>query len=512
MNQLMNSRVLGILLALIIGPLVAAPASAAGGLGAPERQETQPVFALPGTLSVAQEQPFGTYLTTGNSQVYGIVGKTPEVEQQIETYKQLGEDVRVKVWGTMYPNGRLSTTPEIVVSSIQSDADIPDIETEGPEESFPGTGTSVAIVRVDIANVRSGPGTGYTVTGQLVLNQVCPITGRVADNTWWQIDCASGVAGWISDSIVRTVADSDRIPIIAVAAPQPPAVVAPPQPVQPVYNGWKASYFANRSLQGVPVVVQDVAEINFGWGTGSPHPSVPSDNFSATYERTINFASGNYRFTATYDDGVRVYLDGQLIIDDWHDGSVRSLSADRTLNGNHSLRVEYYEATGNASLSFGWAIVSGGGGGSGKTNPEDWDATYYTNPNLAGSPALVRVESRSPYPLDKDWGSGSPAPGIIPNDNFSARYVARYYFEAGDFTFKARVDDGVRVRLDGHTVIDTWGDGFKEPQNTFFGVGAGQHEIVVEYYERSGDAFVRVFWWRETGDSGGNGGYGNRDE
>ncbi len=66
-------------------------------------------------------------------------------------------------------------------------------------------------------------------------------------------------------------------------------------------------------------------------------PAVQSDYFSARYERTVNFAAGNYRFSATYDDGVRVYIDGQVIIDDWNLGSARTSTADRSLSGNHAM-------------------------------------------------------------------------------------------------------------------------------------------------------------------------------
>ncbi len=66
----------------------------------------------------------------------------------------------------------------------------------------------------------------------------------------------------------------------------------------------------------------------------------------------------------------------------------------------------------------------------------------------------------------------------------------------------------MRVFIDGQRVIDAWSDGFKEPANTFWGVGAGDHEIRVEYYERGGNAFVRVNWYRHSngGSGGGSGG------
>ena len=97
----------------------------------------------------------------------------------------------------MAPGGGLNVVLRVPVTVVNDD------RVGGGEVDAPDTGTSVAIVRVDVANVRAGPGTAYPVTGELKKNQVCPITGRNADNSWWQIDCANGVSGWISDSVVR---------------------------------------------------------------------------------------------------------------------------------------------------------------------------------------------------------------------------------------------------------------------------------------------------------------------
>lgn len=130
---------------------------------------------------------------------------------------------------------------------------------------------------------------------------------------------------------------------------------------------------------------------------------------------------------------------------------------------------------------------------------------------------IVRGEARSSYPLDLDWGLTLPAPGAVANDNWSARWRGRFFFEAGDFIFQARSDDGARVYIDGIRLIDAWYDGYKEPSNRFLQIGRGDDEIVVEFYERGGTAFNRVWWYREgtssgAGGSGGDVPHRNRDE
>jgi hypothetical protein len=65
--------------------------------------------------------------------------------------------------------------------------------------------------------------------------------------------------------------------------------------------------------------------------------------------KTQSFAAGSYTFTATADDGVRVYLDGMLVIDQWKDQSATTYTASRTVTaGNLELKVEYYENGGDA--------------------------------------------------------------------------------------------------------------------------------------------------------------------
>jgi type IV pilus assembly protein PilY1 len=66
--------------------------------------------------------------------------------------------------------------------------------------------------------------------------------------------------------------------------------------------------------------------------------------------------SKNYTFNARSDDGVRVTVDGSLIIDKWFDqGATDNWTAVKNLSaGTHTVVVDYYERTGNAQLNVGW--------------------------------------------------------------------------------------------------------------------------------------------------------------
>lgn len=73
------------------------------------------------------------------------------------------------------------------------------------------------------------------------------------------------------------------------------------------------------------------------------------------WERNEWLRSGNYRFFATVDDGVRVYVDNVLVIDGWRVQPSTSYFGDIYLNeGYHTIRVEFFEDAGSAGIHFYW--------------------------------------------------------------------------------------------------------------------------------------------------------------
>ena len=123
---------------------------------------------------------------------------------------------------------------------------------------------------------------------------------------------------------------------------------------------FEAQYFNNTTLGGSPVLDRCDANINNNWGTGSPDASVHADQFSARWTGTFPFSAGSYKFTATTDDGMRVFVDGAAIIDQWHDQtSAATYTATPSLSaGTHEIKVEYYENAGSATAQVSWQAVS----------------------------------------------------------------------------------------------------------------------------------------------------------
>ena len=91
-------------------------------------------------------------------------------------------------------------------------------------------------------------------------------------------------------------------------------------------------------------------KIDFDWGGGSPAWNVvAADNFSVRWTRTINLEQGRYRLTATADDGVRLWVNGRLLIDKWLNQAATPYSAEIDLPGGPTdVRMEYYESVGGA--------------------------------------------------------------------------------------------------------------------------------------------------------------------
>ncbi|MDW8394749.1 MAG: PA14 domain-containing protein, partial [Anaerolineae bacterium] len=135
--------------------------------------------------------------------------------------------------------------------------------------------------------------------------------------------------------------------------PLPPPPPTPPLPPIPAYPSWRGEYFDNINLSGVARVVRIDTPLDFNWGNSAPDPSIPADAFSARWTTLFGVAPGTYRFVFFVDDGVRLYIDNVLVLDEWQDGPPREVFRDVTMAGRtYTLRVEYYERTGFAALRF----------------------------------------------------------------------------------------------------------------------------------------------------------------
>lgn len=120
--------------------------------------------------------------------------------------------------------------------------------------------------------------------------------------------------------------------------------------------GLSGEYFDNQELDGPAALERTDSHVDFDWGLNSFAAGHPVDHFSARW--TAYFTpktSGDYKFYVSSDDGVRLYLEDQGIIDDWHSHGETLNTAVRTLDAGHAykVRLEYFENVGSAAVHFG---------------------------------------------------------------------------------------------------------------------------------------------------------------
>jgi len=187
-----------------------------------------------------------------------------------------------------------------------------------------------------------------------------------SDNRLYRFHAPDGLPRWGSRTLVNS-GSSSGIPWSSMTSLVATGIsgdaVPPAPPTAPSCSGstpWNVSYFPNRTLAGSPAVVGCDAAISKSWGSGSPSSEIASDDFSARWTRDLTLTEASrIKVTAGSDDGIRVYVAGERLINSWAEGSSTGLSGTSpTLEpGNHRVVVEYFERGGNASVDVGLQVV-----------------------------------------------------------------------------------------------------------------------------------------------------------
>ncbi len=115
----------------------------------------------------------------------------------------------------------------------------------------------------------------------------------------------------------------------------------------------KGEYYLGMALEGKPVLRRANETLDFNWDKVSPDPAVPRENFSARWVGELRPAhDGRYLFSVRADDGVRAWVDGKQVADDWSDHAPETTTALLTLRGGVPVpvRIEYYQNGGGALL------------------------------------------------------------------------------------------------------------------------------------------------------------------
>jgi len=125
-------------------------------------------------------------------------------------------------------------------------------------------------------------------------------------------------------------------------------------------GGVRGDYYRGMNFENL-VLTRIDPQIDFNWGSGEPDPVVGADNFSVRWTGEVEAAfTETYRFYTNSDDGVRLWVDGQQLIDDWENQSATENSGtiDLVAGQVYGIVMEYYEDGGGAVAELRWESPS----------------------------------------------------------------------------------------------------------------------------------------------------------
>jgi hypothetical protein len=125
-------------------------------------------------------------------------------------------------------------------------------------------------------------------------------------------------------------------------------------------SGLTGQYYDNIDLIGLELTRND-STVNFNWGTGSPDFSVGSDTFSVRWTGRVQpLYSQTYTFYTTSDDGIRLWINNQQIINNWtdHNSTVNTGTISLQASVKYDIKLEFYDNGGGAQAQLEWSSAS----------------------------------------------------------------------------------------------------------------------------------------------------------
>lgn len=163
---------------------------------------------------------------------------------------------------------------------------------------------------------------------------------------------------------------SGTIQTISTAVPQklvlnvpdhPLVVELTPAPVTTTFTtsgtGLKGEYYDNKDFTNLKLTRTD-ATVNFDWASGSPASSIGADSFSVRWTGQVQPRySQTYTFYTLSNDGVRLWVNGKLLIDNWTEHALTENSGTIALTSGqkYSIKMEFYESSGTAVAKLLWS-------------------------------------------------------------------------------------------------------------------------------------------------------------
>ncbi len=264
-------------------------------------------------------------------------------------------------------------------------------------------------------------------------------------------------------------------------------------------QGLTGQYFNNVDFTGL--AAESSEAVDFTWGVDSPAPGVAADSFSVRWTGQMEAKfSETYTIRTISDEGVRLWIDDRLLIDNWtpHTAAINSATIALVAGQRYDIRLEYFDNSGAAQMHLQWFSAS-----------QPFEAIPASQ--LYASPVGLRGEyadtvggalTRIDGPIDFNWAGGSAAPGIS-TDGFRVAwtgYVRANYSE--EYTFSLLSGDAVRLWVGDELIIDEFTEHPLAAATGAKKLEAGKwNDIRLEYRDDAGDASIQLSWSseRETG-------------
>lgn len=270
-------------------------------------------------------------------------------------------------------------------------------------------------------------------------------------------------------------------------------------PVLYTGDGLKASFYNGMNFDTL-VYTQKSANVNFDWGTGSPATCINTNKYSVRWTGEIMPKySETYTFYLIADDGCRMWINNQQIINKWSDDGGTEYSGTIALKAGqkYDIKVEYYENTASAKCKLEWSsisqtreVVPQSKLFSSSSTGDGLIGNYYNGLNFN-----TIVGSKKDANINFNWGSTAPVAGINSNV-YSIRWsglIKPLYSET--YTYYVTSDDGCRLYVNDQLVVSKWIDDGGTTYSGSISLVAGQkYNIKLEYFENTGDAKCILEW------------------
>lgn len=544
---------------------------------------------------------------------------------RLDYFENTGQAVSRLAWSS-------ASQVKQIISQSQLYSPIPPSATLNASSLNTGGGNSYTFTvnySDDVAvNIASLDNSDIRVTGTNGFNQLATLvsidsntngTPRIAIATY-QIDAPGGVWDATDNGNYTIALQGNQVSDIDGNVANAGTLGSFSVGISGIGTGLVGEYYDNIDFTNLKLTRTD-RNIDFNFGSGSPDSSIGADTFSIRWTGQVEAKfSETYRFFTTSDDGVRLWVNGQQIINNFRDQSAREVASTPialVAGQKYDIRLDYYENRGNAVSRLTWSsqsqvkqiipqsqlyspdAIAPTATASATTLTTGGDDTYtfsitYSDNNAVnistldsndirvigpngfnqlasfvsvdstsnGSPTIATYSINAPgdiwnatnngsytitleanqvsdingnfaslatlgsflvsiagtgtglkgdyydninftnlnltrtdVTVNYDWGAGSPDVSIAP-DTFSVRWTGRIepkYTET--YTFYTTTDDGVRLRVNGQTVIDKFID---QPPTQWSGqiaLEAGKkYDIQIEYYENGGGALAKLEW------------------